>query len=341
LPSDPSLIELEKQGVCKNVAEECIEGPATRAINGLTLTRECWKKLLTYECGGKSSANNCVALEQKGCWQVGSKCIKQIGSIPIEYEQTFECPGGNYQIGTGLVADSNGLTVKIGTDPLVGETFNGEAFAEAVGKFNLVKEMKKGLMPDPNDPEGVRVFNGAAKSCDIDFGSGIKNCCRLKGIFLNLIGPSCPGDVKEVLAPAVVRDHRCQLIEEKYCIKKTVWGCRKWRTTYCCFNSKLGRVFQQIAHIQLGIPWGSGEAPNCGSLSPRDFEKLNFDAPEAQSLLAEIINDAQANIDTNFQLAQQKLAARANLTERIKEMQTNLSTHMTKKFPGRPEGIQR
>jgi conjugal transfer mating pair stabilization protein TraN len=237
------------------------------------------------------------------------------------------------------VIDPKTFSLQSGTNQNTGDQFTGDDFAEAIGKFSLVKEMQKDLIGDSSDPEGVRVFNGKDMSCDIEFGSGIKNCCRLKGLLMNVIGSHCPRHVTEVLAPAVVREKRCQLIEEKYCVARTLGICRKWRSTYCCFNSKLARVFQQIAHLQLGISWGSGETPNCGSLSPRDFERLNFDAPEAQNLLAEIINDAQGSIENNFQLAQQKLQARAQLTERVKEMQTKLSEHMQQKFPARPEGI--
>ena len=340
ISTDPSIDELEKQGACIRIEEECTQEQGTRNINGLPVTKDCWQKNVTYECGGGSNLNECAELENKGCWQVASKCTKKEGPFPVEFEQTFECPGANFQ--NGVVVTDGSLKIGAGADPMTGDTFGGEDFAEAIGKFNLVKEMRKDLVPEP--PDQVRVFKGQPLSCDIDFGSGIKNCCRLKGLLMNVMGSKCPKDVTDTLAPAVVKDKRCQLIEEKYCIKEIKVGvakiCRKWRTTYCCFNSKLAKIFQQIAHIQLGISWGTGESPNCGSLSPADFVKLNFDAPEAQGLLAEVINEVHANAEQSMQLAQQRLAARANLTERVKEMQVGLTDHMKKKFPNRPEGIQ-
>lgn len=61
---------------CTKVGQTCIEGPATRNINGLPIYKECWKYRDEYKCTVPSVTDYCQPLIQAGCTKVaGPNCI--------------------------------------------------------------------------------------------------------------------------------------------------------------------------------------------------------------------------------------------------------------------------
>ena len=155
--------------------------------------------------------------------------------------------------------------------------------------------MKNNLERQPDG--SVLLFKGENLSCEKEYGSDIKNCCRLEGFLRNVVGPKCPRHVKEVLAPAVIRERRCHELPGWHCIARypVIRKCRKWKKSFCCYQSNLGKIFQEIAHHQLGISWGSAEHPNCAPLDPKMFARLKLDDPHARALLRELVDSAQHN----------------------------------------------
>lgn len=61
-----------------------------------------------------------------------------------------------------------------------------------------------------------------------------------------------------------------------YCADKTPFGCIEKRESYCCFNSPLGRIIQEQARPQLGMPFGAPESPDCSGLRVDDIGKLDW-----------------------------------------------------------------
>ena len=54
-----------------------------------------------------------------------------------------------------------------------------------------------------------------------------------------------------------------------------LWKSRK-ESSFCCFPSKLSRVFQEQARKQLGISWGKAEKPDCRGLTQQEISKIDF-----------------------------------------------------------------
>lgn len=50
----------------------------------------------------------------------------------------------------------------------------------------------------------------------------------------------------------------------------------KDRNVYCCFNSMLARLIQEQGRQQLGVGWGTGDAPDCRGLSLGEISELDF-----------------------------------------------------------------
>ena len=68
------------------------------------------------------------------------------------------------------------------------------------------------------------------------------------------------------------------------------------KKTYCCFNSKLGRIIVEEGRKQLkNLDWGSAKNPNCRGFSPEEFQKIDFSRID----LTEFTDDLQNQINTN------------------------------------------
>ena len=337
----PILSESWDDGGCAQLAsyaqDSFCEGPiiniidigVTRTIAGYPspVTRPYWQEEYIYNCGGGSIANECEALHAAGCTQIDSKCISAKGPFCVEYLQTFNC--GKKQITSNLNLDGTKMSIGMDANMGVSDGFEAEDFGNAVAQLSMVDELQKNIV---RDGEGsVLLFKGQQLSCDKDWGSDIKNCCNLKGIFKNIIGHKCPKEVEEILAPAVIRQKRCVEVAGWQCIAKTLGKCRKWRKSFCCYQSRLARIFQQIAHQQLGIGWGSAENPNCGPLDPHSFGRLNFDEPYARNLLKELVDEANINAQKYANNANAKLANSADLGEKVKSLQERIGAYYDSK----------
>ncbi len=69
----------------------------------------------------------------------------------------------------------------------------------------------------------------------------------------------------------------------------------RWKKkSFCCFNSKLGRIFNEQERPQLGKGWGSAEGPQCRGFAPEEFQKLDFSEID----LSEFIVDIVGSFDT-------------------------------------------
>lgn len=75
---------------CKKTADQVLIGNETRVINGLSVTRDPWKRRETWTCDVSNPVDTCGPV--KSCQQVGEKCA---GTDPkgvcSEFERTYRC----------------------------------------------------------------------------------------------------------------------------------------------------------------------------------------------------------------------------------------------------------
>lgn len=86
--------ELDKNASCSVAETICIEGPATRIVDGLSVYKACWKFQDKFTCSGGTFADYCAPLKDMGCKETGSSCKKYAawsGGPCLEYERTFNC----------------------------------------------------------------------------------------------------------------------------------------------------------------------------------------------------------------------------------------------------------
>jgi len=62
---------------CSQTQRQCVEGRATRTINGVAVTRDCWRYRRTYSCATSTPVNTCAP--PAGAQHVRDTCLRQDG----------------------------------------------------------------------------------------------------------------------------------------------------------------------------------------------------------------------------------------------------------------------
>jgi conjugal transfer mating pair stabilization protein TraN len=159
---------------CYQTAETCVEGPETRNIGGYPVQRDCWRYRASYTCVSQNSTDDCQSLRDRGCSQVGSRCMdtNPQGACML-YEQTWQC-----RVATGTTS----TVTNCGGQQfcLDGRCFDtGYApdadFARAVAGLEAQREAGHYL-----DPNTLEVFKGYDNRCRKKL-FGLVNCCKRGG----------------------------------------------------------------------------------------------------------------------------------------------------------------
>jgi conjugal transfer mating pair stabilization protein TraN len=170
-------------GTCVRLSERCIEGPETRVINGQAITRACWRYQSVFDCASTAPVNDCAKLIERGCVQIGSRCIDTLANGQCAlFEQTYSCKVASGATQTITHCGTQSFCVS-------GNCFDtGYApdadFAKAVAMLEASREAGQYL-----DPASLQVFNGHANRCRKKL-FGLVNCCDKGGsessLFSNL-----------------------------------------------------------------------------------------------------------------------------------------------------------
>ncbi|MDX9823117.1 MAG: conjugal transfer protein TraN, partial [Syntrophales bacterium] len=82
--------------------------------------------------------------------------------------------------------------------------------------------------------------------------------------------------------------------------------CVQRANTYCCFNSKLGRIIHEQGRIQLqqfgaSGDWGGAENPNCWGFTPEEFQMLDFSRIDLSEYFGDIKAKAASEVQRDMQ----------------------------------------
>ena len=81
------------------------------------------------------------------------------------------------------------------------------------------------------------------------------------------------------------------------CIDDSIIGCMKRQTSFCCFNSKLARIFHEQGRPQLShIDWGTVDQPNCRGFTPQEFQSIDFSGIDLSEYYSVIRAEIEADI---------------------------------------------
>lgn len=274
---DEELDSLIDKTYCTYVSQECVEGEETRLVQGIPITRPCWKKKLVYECAYPYQ-NTCEPYRQKKCEQIDSICLEKIKDKCVLFEQTFACfEGGRKLQRTRLKGDVPYCLD--GDCDSHGWALNQD-FAEALSKLAIFNEMAK-----DKDENSLSVFQGESMECArhcINF----TDCCKSFSGWGVSTGLSQCSEKEKALAQK--REAGKCVFVGTYCAEKVLGVCIRKKSSFCCFSTKLSRLVHEQGRKQLGIRWGDAENPQCRALKIEELQQIDFSKIDLSELYQDL-----------------------------------------------------
>lgn len=245
---------------CAVTSQRCIEGRATRRINGIPTTLDCWKYQVNHQC---ERANTCNALPSD-CTTTATHCSAQQKGVCIEEELNKSCPQKRCS-STDLVCGEESFCLDgdcYGEMPTPSDDFNESAAALAA-----LAKAAEGLGDPP------LIFSGQGQKCSKKMG-GFADCCKDGGWGSDAGLAQCSDDEK---ALGQAKEKNLTIYLGSYC-KKVMGVCVRKTKAYCVFDNLLARIIQeQGVQNQLGLSLGTARNPVCGAITPEQMQDINFE----------------------------------------------------------------
>ena len=147
----------------------CSDGPATKVIDGVTLTRDCWEYTSTMNCDGAQSGDQCAPLDAAGCIPRSSSCRQANATTGIceVFEDGYSCPVPAQSVTTAsncpsdvFCLNGNCFDIRAPNDP---------DFARSMSLLEAGREAGVYL-----DTDRMQVFKGEDNRCRDRL---LKDCC--------------------------------------------------------------------------------------------------------------------------------------------------------------------
>lgn len=289
---------------CTLLKIECLDNQ-DKIISEKNVQRKCWLENITYLCRHQTKSQ-CQTLGKQNCILYKKNCL-QSGNFGCSlWELIYKCP----------------IKVTIHSKKIEGNLFgkndddsNHEyepnmRFSDVTMTLAIFEEMKSELVnSQASDVRTVELFKGKNLQCARNIAHTlVYDCCfSFKGLTNDLKLSKCNADE---LALGEMRDkglcHYIGASDEKFL---DLWKSST-KHSFCCFKTKLSRVFQEKARDQLGMGWGEPNHPDCRGLLSKELENLDLSKLDLSEAY-EKVDDKDLN--EKFHSLQEKL------TKRIKE----------------------
>lgn len=284
------LDALHAQG--KAELEEEVVGPfnQTRIIQGESIQRDYWETTRLYRLGAlDKKRTTCEGLRALGCIHVNGVCEEfdtdHLGNRQCRrYKHVYQCPTNGRQTKKRIVGGVSPYCVN--GDCVQTPYQANQNMIEALSRLEIMRQSK------PKQAGAtVAIFKGAGNRCTTNFGGAFKDCCSSSGgIGVNLkMATQCTADEQRLAKER--SEERCVFIGSR--TKNKQVGIEFSREqVFCCFESKLSRVFQEQARQQLGLSFGTPEEPDCRGLTAEEFQRIKLEQLDLQEVFSDIAQSA-------------------------------------------------
>lgn len=261
---EDECLGLHRSKSCTFQSEQCVEPTATKVIQNIPVTRNCWEKELGYLCnGGNPTESTCAPLRNQGCEQINSVCEEKTESGCAKHLRTYRCPIKQCK-NTGIIC--NGQTYCLDGDCVSHQRQPDADFQKAVSALSASMDAAKQF-------DQYHIFAGKPKSCR-NFILGAAYCCADEGWLLDTNLLSCNQEEKEL---GHAKEQGLVHYVGRYEDGCVAGICTKKIKSYCAFPSKLARIVQvQGREQQLGRHFGDAENPDCSGLTVDELQKIDF-----------------------------------------------------------------
>ena len=281
--------------------QECVDGNSYRVIEGKEVYRPCWRERLIF-LYRQPERNDCSYLEAFKCTLVKKFCLEKKENSCALWEKTFKCRDkGHERKVSGLDFDSGEL---IENDLALPESEIRSSFADVSSKIAVFSDIQSELQESGKDARDASVFPGKKHQCSKNVLDGVMyDCCfSFRGAVKDIGLAKCSA---EEIALAEMRERgQCYHVGK---FSETFLGMWKSRDvhSFCCFPSKLSRVFQEEARKQLGLDFGKPQKPDCSGLHPDLLSQINFNQLDLGELYSDQMASTQSDIEqrlSNFEV---------------------------------------
>jgi conjugal transfer mating pair stabilization protein TraN len=150
-------------------ADRCVDGPATKTIDGRVVTRACWSYERTLTCAAGAPVDECAPLASSGCTPATSTCKQMNAATGLcEITQaTYTCPVSAETATTASNCPAN--VYCLGSNCFNTSYTNDADFARSMSFMEAAREAGVYL-----DTDNMQVFKGESNKCRDRL---FKNCC--------------------------------------------------------------------------------------------------------------------------------------------------------------------
>jgi conjugal transfer mating pair stabilization protein TraN len=318
-----TLSDLEENTHCSLLQAENLEG-GTRVIHGIPISRDSWKRRLTFTCRAFASSK-CERLREQGGILMERKCLKQNGDECALWQKTYDMGCMTEQKHSVLSENSE---ILFNEEDFETAYIENTEFGEVVA--NLMAASSLGDQEDPHkiDFDKTPVFTGNESKCRRSFDSeNIFDCCyderkSGQGLCISAHLGKCSEEEKDLYRSA--RDGKCHYIGKQD-------GTFMTKHVYCCFPTKLARILQEEGRKQLGMGWGDPKKPLCQGLSFKQLTTLDF----SQMDLSEFVEDfrekiSEETLSKKLKKSLQEFSGKISLEEAQQKTRNLLSPEIKK-----------
>ncbi|XVN41904.1 MAG: conjugal transfer protein TraN [Rickettsia endosymbiont of Argas persicus] len=282
--------KLVEENECHEIKRICLESGNKIFFDKYNVNRPCWREQIKYQCSSEPK-DGCNYLKQQGCELVSSNCIKQAASICLQWSRNYSCYIEKKELSSSIAGSQMFcLGGDCHTATIVPNTDMGN-----VGYLAMLNEMKKDMQTNP-----ISVFKGHASSCrKVNIGNFLNCCSSMKGWGKDLGLARCSAGEK---ALALKRGKgQCHFVGT-YCSQrdKVFKKCLTKKSTYCCFNSKLARIFQEQGKAQLAISFGTAQYANCRGFTVEELQRIDFSKFDLEELFSDLLDHAKSKMSKSF-----------------------------------------
>ena len=185
-------------------AAVCVDGPSTKVIDGVSVTRDCWQYQSTMTCSSGAPANQCAPLLAQGCTPSGSVCRQTNAATGIceVFEDTYSCPVAAHTVTSASNCPSNVFCFQ-------GSCFdishpNDADFGRSMSMLEAAREAGVYL-----DTDRMQVFKGEDNRCRDRL---LKNCCYSDGAGAGMTNQSLFGTGSRLVYDILMNSENQQFI---------------------------------------------------------------------------------------------------------------------------------
>ncbi|MBK7518530.1 MAG: type-F conjugative transfer system mating-pair stabilization protein TraN [Betaproteobacteria bacterium] len=202
---DDQCPTLDAGGRCTTTTPAvCTDGPATKVVDGVAVTRDCWEYRSTMSCSGGASADQCAPLVAAGCTPQSSTCrqTNAVTGVCEVFEDGYSCPVPAETVTTTSNCPTNvfclsGNCFDIGAP-------NDPDFARSMSMLEAGREAGIYL-----DADRMQVFKGEENRCRDRL---LKNCCYADGAGAGMTNQSIFGGGSRLVFDVLMNSQNQQFI---------------------------------------------------------------------------------------------------------------------------------